>query len=287
VRRFTALVGIGLTLAPLLAAQSSFVALSKSLLDWKKEIEQKGGGKLIPVRVYTDPLRNELRLPEDTEQRAILRRYFLEESFRGLLAGAHSLSVNYRGSEGKLHFVLLNMARAEQWGGQEEAVLADEFGHAWLDALGYAAPDYRPGPGACVGVQAGNVVQHLLIRGELDGRGIPSREYWVRTLEPALARLESGTAVPLKAIPPCERLAQLALWLEVRLCGSPELWQNFSRFQQMMSKHFPEIQPYAEQIETRLRELKRSGPGPLPAREAYQSALDYTLAKFTELYARR
>ena len=55
----------------------------------------------------------------------------------------------------------------------------------------------------------------------------------------------------------------------------------------MMSKHFPEIQPYAEQIETRLRELKGSGPGPLPAREAYQSALDYTLAKFTELYARR
>jgi hypothetical protein len=285
--RFTALVPIGLALAPLLPAQSGYVALSKSLLEWKKEIEAKGGGKLIAVRVYTDPLRNEISLPADTEQRAILRRYFLDESFRGLLAGAHSLSVNYGGSEGKYHFVLLNMALAEQWSGQEEAVLADEFGHAWLSAQGYGAPDYRPGAEACVGVQAGNVVQHVLIREELERRGIRWREHWLRTLEPALEKLESGTAVPLAALPPCERLAQLALWVEVRMSLSAELWQNFSRFQQVMSKRYPETRVWSEQIESRLGEMKPAGPGQLPSREAYQSALGYALGKFTELYSSR
>lgn len=274
-------------LAQGLGAQSGYVALSKPLLEWKKEIEAKGGGKLIAVRVYTDPLRNEISLPADTEQRAILRRYFLDESFRGLLAGAHSLSVNYGGSEGKYHFVLLNMALAEQWSGQEEAVLADEFGHAWLSAQGYGAPEYRPGAEACVGVQAGNVVQHVLIREELERRGIRYREHWLRTLEPALEKLESGTAVPLAATPPCERLAQLALWVEVRMSLSAELWQNFSRFQQMMSKRYPETRASSEQIESRLGEMKPAGPGQLPSREAYQSALDYTLGKFTELYSSR
>lgn len=271
----------------LLLAQSGYVGLSKSLLEWKQEIEQKGGGKLIAVRVYTDPLRNELQLPADTEQRGVLRRYMLEESFRGLLAKAHSLSLSYDGSEGKFHFILLNMALADGWSGQEEAVLADEFGHAWLAALGYAAPDFRAGPGACVGVQAGNVVQHLLIRGELDRRGIPYREYWIRTLEPVLARLESGGVAPLKDIRPCDRVAQLALWLDVRLSGSPELWGNFSRFQQRMSQRYAELAPYAEQIETRLGEMKRSGPSGLPTREAYQSALEQVLGKFTELYGSR
>lgn len=285
--RRSAGVSIWLALAAQVLAQSGYVALSKSLLGWKKEIEQKGGGKLMAVRVYTDPLRNELQLPGDTEQRTILRRYLLDESFRALLAGARSLSVSYNGSEGKFHFVLLNMALADGWSGQEEALLADEFGHAWLAALGYAAPDFRSGPAACVGVQAGNVVQHPLIRAELDRQGIPYRQYWVRTLEPALARPESGSVVPLSKIPPCDRLAQLALWLEVRLSLSPELWENFSRFQQMMAKRFAEMQPYAEQIETRLTEMKRSAPSGLPPREAYQSALVQVVGKFTELYNRR
>lgn len=47
------------------------------------------------------------------------------------------------------------------------------------------------------------------------------------------------------------------------------------------------MQPYSEQIETRLGEMKRSGASPLPARDACQSALERVVGKFTELYNRR
>jgi hypothetical protein len=273
------------SLIPLSApAQSSFVALSDSLAQWKKEIEQKSEGKLIPVRVYTDPLRNELVLPEDTPERAVLRRYFLDESFRALFVDAHSLSLNYSGTEGKFHFVLLNMARVDEWGGFEDAVLADEFGHAWLAALDYGTPVFMPGDRSCLHVHASDALQHLLIRHELTRRNIPHLDFWRHSLDLSLRKMKSEAAQPPQSKPPCQRLAQLALLLDVRLSLSPQLWKNFDRFQQLIAKLSPEIMPAAQDLEKRLRQLQPAASSPLPDRKAYQDTLDYLLDKFTELY---
>lgn len=273
------------SLSPLYApAQSSFVTLGGPLAQWKKEIEQKSQGKLVAVRVYTDPLRNELVLPEDTPERAVLRRYFLEESFRALFVDAHSLSVNYSGTEGKFHCVLLNMARADQWGGFEEAVLADEFGHAWLAALGYGTPVFMPGDRSCLHVHASDALQHLLIRRELTRRNISHLDFWRHSLDFSLQKMESGATQSPQPKPPCQRLAQLALLLDVRLSLSPQLWKNFERFQQLLSKLSPEILPAAEDLEKRLRQLQPTPSSPLPDHKAYLDTLDYLLDKFAELY---
>ncbi|HXG33044.1 MAG TPA: hypothetical protein VNJ11_06750 [Bryobacteraceae bacterium] len=225
---------------------SASVRLSPQLARWKAEIETQGQTKVVLARVYTDAERNELVLPPDTEARPVLSRFFLQESFREQFVRTHAMSVTYSGAEGRFSFVVLNMALASEWEQAEEAVIAHEFGHAWLAALGYGAPPYEAGERSCLAVHAGDIVQHVLIREEMDRRGIAWRSYWVRNLNAALERLESQAAgAPLA---PCQMAAIAALWADTRLGFSERQWGELPRFLSALEEKFPAARLWAERL---------------------------------------
>jgi len=173
--------------------------------------------------------------------------------------------------------VLLNMARSEEWRGAEEALLAHEFGHIWLHLLRYPTPAYEPGPEACVNTLASDVLQHILLRREYERRGIAFASYWLRNLDTALAALERTDAEPRHGAPFCQKLAQLVLWMDVRLGLSSEQWASHSRFLRAMERNFPELKPYADRLEELLRGTD------VADRDAHLQALQQTLKIMYEL----
>ncbi len=237
--------------AVLAASVISFAAedLARPLAAWRSEIEERGG-QVVIVRVPFDRERNVITLPDDTPQRAVLRRYFMDQTFLAQFAGMHAVSVNYDGPEGRYHFILLNMARAAEWEGAEDALIGHELGHAWLAARGYLALDYRPGPESCLAVHAGDVVQHILIRREMERRGIAFRDYWVRVLDRAWPLFETP---PPADLPACRKLERLALWLDVRLGLSRQSWERFERFDAAFRKNYPALAGRGAAVEERLR----------------------------------
>jgi hypothetical protein len=263
--------------ASLLAAgQSARVSLGNSLQQWKLEIEKASGSKVIITRVYFDSSSNELALPDDAEERDVLRRYLLQPAFRSQLVLAHALTINHQGEDGKLHFILLNMGLAGQWAGAEQALLAHELGHVWLDEKGYRSPTYAAADRSCVAIHTGDIVQHILIRDEMHRRAISHREYWLRNLRTATESLEKGAA-PLNS---CQKLIQLTQWLDVRLGLSSQDWDGFDRFQELCRKNYPELAGYAESIETFLRERDVSQPA------EFAAALRFVGDKLEQLYDR-
>lgn len=239
-----------LLLAPGMAAAqtglSAAVVLSGPLAEWKQEIEETGKGKVILARVYTDRQRNLIFLPKDAEQRPILRRYFLNENFVGEFVATEAMNINYEGVEGKFHFILLNMARAADWGNHEDAVLAHELGHVWLYALHYPVPVYEGEPDSCVVILAGDAVQHILIRKEVRQRKIPFQDSWISKLETALDAMEDSEPQSSKAIPVCRLVTQLVLWLDVRLGLSPEAWDKYDLFLEAMERSYAELRPQVD-----------------------------------------
>lgn len=221
------------------------------LEEWRREIELRTGGRIAVVPVHTDPERNEMRLPEDLDAARIARRYLADDSFRRELTLAQALTINHRGPEGEIHLILLNMALADQWKGAEEGLLAHEVGHIWLDAMGLRAPAFQPGPRACIGIHAGDIPQHVLIRAEAERRGISTRPHLLGNLRMALAALESGKAT--RDPPPCARLALLSQILDARVGVTAEQWDERSRFLQLFESAYPEVASQAPAIEERLR----------------------------------
>lgn len=254
-----------LAIASVARAQSASVALSPGLAGWKAEIESAGKVKVVLARVYTDAIRNELILPADTEARDILSRFFLEETFREQFVRTHAMTVNYSAAEGRYSFIALNMALETQWAGSEEAVIAHELGHAWLAALGFPAPAYEPGERSCLAVHAGDIVQHVLIRTEMDRRHIAWRDYWIRNLKAALERLQSqASAGPLGL---CQITSVVALWADTRLAFAEADWEDLPRFLRALEQNFPAAKAPAEALVARLKSLN------LWNRQLYAAAL--------------
>ncbi len=242
---------------------SMAAALTPLIAEWKKEIEKHGGVVTI-VRIPTEAHRNEISLPEDTPFRPILRKYFLDPNFVTLFAGAHALNLNYDGPEGRIHFVLLNEALSDMWTSYEEAVVGHELGHIWLQVRGYEAALLRGRASDCTGIQATDIVQHMLIRSELELRGIEYRRYWLTNLERALAGLSTPRTQPAGA---CQQLAQIALWVDVALGLTSAEWPDRDPFLDAMLKRFPEIETAARSIEALLRD------SPMDAQPRYRAAL--------------
>lgn len=260
------------------AAQSASVQLSGRLEEWKREIEQHAGAEIIVARVYTDASSERMILSQDAERPEILAGFLAEETFRAQLSRAHALMASREEGSRAQYYVLLNMALADQWEGSEEAVIAHEFGHAWLDVLGYASPSYEPGPRSCVAVHAGDIVQHILIREEMERRGIPYIDYWLRNLKGALERLETRREEEADRAPPCQQLALVALRLDASLGLTTETWDDLPRFLAALDRNFPDLKRYAADLESRLRTADVRLP------EAHASAVAYTLARLQELY---
>ncbi len=223
-------------------AQSAHVKLPEALAGWAEETERLSGGKIALARIYTDPLRNALVLPEDAPYPELLSQYFSDPSFRAQFAAAHALSVNHSGPEGRIHFILLNMSLSEQWTGAEDEVLAHELGHAWLNARGYRAPSFEPGPRACIATITGDLAQHVLIRAEVARRGLGYRNYSNRQIDAEL---------PEPAAAPCRRLILLVHLVDARLGLERERW---AALEDRLRRTNPLVPACADQIEAYLRQ---------------------------------
>lgn len=236
--------------------------LGERLETWRREIEQRGE-PVVVVRVETDRETNRLRVP-DARLAGLLAREGLAEQFRRTQA----MTVNYRGADGRVHFIVVNLDRAAEFQDAEEALVAHELGHAWLDGLGFHSLPTLGEAEPCLAIHASDIVQHVLIRRELDRRGIPYREHWIRSLEPALEALRKSGPPPAKG-DPCDKLARLALWTDVRLGLTPEAWSRYGEFDRAFRRAFPELADAVEEMVTVL------GAVDLTARERFERALVY------------
>ena len=120
---------------------SSRVALTPRLAKWKSDIEATGKTTVVLARVYTDTARNELQLGDDAEFRPSLEKLLSHRAFTTLFIQTFAMNVNLNTGIRPISVVLLNMARSTDWKGEEDAVIAHEFGHIWLHVNGYPALD--------------------------------------------------------------------------------------------------------------------------------------------------
>lgn len=225
--------------------------LSPNLVQWSAEIEQLSGGRLILARTYADPRKDAVLVPAGIEGAGVLDRYMRDPRFRQQLGAANALSLNYDGPEGRLHFILLNMSHAGRWAGVEEGLIGHEFGHAWLHARGFHSPGYVSGPRACIASLSGDIVQHVLIRAEMDRRGIPYRDFWIRELE-----AES----PDRAEDPCRRLILLTHLVDALLGLDVAGWSGWDRYQAAIASSNPLVRSCAEAIAAYLKSADLSAP---------------------------
>ena len=232
---------------------SSRVALSPRLAKWKVEIETSGKTTVVLARVFTDAGRNELVLPDDAEFRPFLRTLLENESFVSQFVQTHAINVNSNTGLRPISVVLLNMARAADWEGQEDAVIAHEFGHIWLHTRGYQAPNAVRGL-SCEAVHSGDMVQHILIRDQLRIRHIDFLPFWIRTLESALLQLAKASGDDARhPADPCQRASRLALLVDVMLGLSDKEWSYRPALLMEFRNNFPELEQPALRIVTMLR----------------------------------
>ena len=239
---------------------SAAVVLGPKLVKWRDEIEATGNGKVILARVYTDKKRGLVHLPRDAGQRAILVRYFRNKNFLRQFLSNYATTINYRGKEGKFSFILLNMGRSSEWGVHENAVLAHEFGHVWLYVHNYASPVFEGNRDSCIGVFAGEAVQRVLVREEIERRGIPYREFWISQLDQVLKHLQQGDGPAFDQMPICTKMAQIVLWLDVRLGLSPKVWKNYDPFLKAMAHRYPLLKQFTGELYQRLRSADLHDP---------------------------
>jgi hypothetical protein len=251
-----------------LTAQAALAAppLPERLETWKREIEQRGE-QLVVARIETDPETNRLRIPPDTPRHALLARLLAVQGLAGQFVQTHAMTLNQQAMEGRVHFVLLNMARAAEFKDAEEPLLAHEFGHAWLDALGFRAPEVAGEAPPCLAIHTGDIVQHILIRSEIQRRGFVFRDYWIRNLDQALDALKKEGAPGDAGV--CDSLARIALWTDVRLALSADSWSRYGEFDQAFRRRFPLLAETVDELVTVLKAVD------VTALERFRRALAY------------
>ena len=220
------------------------VSLAPSLASWKEAIEKTGKMAVVLLRLPANGETRVLALPRDLKERDALANYTDQPGFVSQYRGAQAMTVNYLGPKGRMSFVLVNPEHAGT-GAAEEAVIAHEFGHIWLKAQRYPAPAYVGGDSACLSVHALDAVQHILIREEMERRGVAWKAPWHTALGAALAQMESEPGAAARA-GRCQTLGQAAMWIDVAL-GAGD-WPRQRDFLAAMRRRFPEMVPVAEEI---------------------------------------
>lgn len=204
--------------------------------------------------VETDRARNLLRIPAQFPGRSVLARYLMQESFVAPLIRAYAISSNYRGPEGRFHFVLLNMARSGEWSGMEPELLAHEYGHLWLDALDYASLSFEASALACAATHASDIVQHILIRQEARRRGFDVMRFWIRIQEKWLDEQAQAQAAEASALEPCERMQLFSHWMDAELGLSEAQWGRWREYRARVERYFEGEQEGIEQLKLWLKQ---------------------------------
>lgn len=227
----------------LLAGRLAGQALTPALDQWKKEIESSGVPVLL-ARVEHDAGSNTYSLPQGIEGRDLFARYLGQTDFLRQFEQMYGVMVHHK-ADRPAYLVMLNMGRAEEWREFEEAVLGHEFGHAWIKSKQFPAPVYQPGLAGCLAIHTGDITQHVLIRKELERRGIDQTKFWLRTLDRAAKAGE-------RQRPPeddrCIRVMQARELVDVRLGLEGVEWPGREAYESMVKRMFPEVEPTVAEI---------------------------------------
>lgn len=243
------------------------------MTEWQRSIQEVGKIAVVLLRLPANAQTTVLTLPPETPRRELLATYTDQVGFVSQYRGAQAMTVNYVGTEGRVSFVLINPLLAGT-GAAEEAVIAHEFGHIWLKAKRYPAPAYTGGEAACLSVHALDAVQHILIRDEMERRGVQWKEPWFAALEAALRQMETepGAATGVSR---CQTLGQAAMWVDVAL-GAGD-WPKRDSFLAALRRRFPAIVPAAEEITEHLRKVEVVEPG------GHRAALEFVFGRLKRL----
>ena len=219
-------------------------------------------GSVVLVRVESVRADNTMRIAPDFPGRTIIVRLLGQESFVRQLMLAHALSVNYQGPEGRFHFILLNEARGADWNGLESALLAHEYGHIWLAALGFRSPVFDD---SCLATAVGDIVQHVLIREETARRGFDYAAFWKRTHDLWLAEEEKGNEAPV--LDRCRSLLLMIEWTDAEIGFSDEEWPSRPAYLQTLRGRHPDLSVRIDALAAWMRDRN------LWDRSVYESAL--------------
>ena len=236
------------------------LALPPALEQWRADIESAGGAPVYVAEVEFSPDGEQMTLPDSTPARPLFAQYLRQEDFVRQFVLMRGVLIHHQGPDGQAHLVLLNGARRPEWGAHQDALIAHEFGHAWLRAKGYPAPVFQPGPLACLAIHTGDIVQHVLIRREMEARGIDHLPLWLASLEAANAGAsplpDSEGSAKVRAGDACLALRQTAEWADARLgfAGSrPEIVESYEL---QMRRLFPDLEPAVSAIAEAVRSRK-------------------------------
>lgn len=219
---------------------ASLIVLTAALLSWKTDIEAKSGARLLVAEVQHRADRNEFTLADDTPGRELFVEYLKQDQFMRQFSLMYAVMIHHKSPSGDAYLVLLNGAKRAEWEADQEALLAHEFGHAWLKAQGYPAPVLINNQWACVGIHTGDITEHVLIRAELDRRHIDHHTFWFRTMDQATVLMEKGPPPPESDR--CARVRQAAQLVDVRLGVKPGDWPGQARYESAVRKSMPEVE---------------------------------------------
>lgn len=225
--------------------------MTPKLLAWKSEIEATGHVPLLIAYVQYDRAANTLSLAEGTAHADLFSRYLQEPAFLAQFNDMYAVSVTHKAGT-PAYLIMVNGAREDEIHGNEEALLAHEFGHAWVKANGYPSPMVVPGTSGCLPINTADILQHELIRRELDRRGIDHRTFWIRSLDRILdAKFTppSGDSTRRR----CLEVRQIAELVDVRLGLTAEQWPALPRYEERVRRYFPGIEAATSRLTNYIR----------------------------------
>ncbi len=235
--------------------------------DWAAEIEGLTKSRIIVMRLSPG------ELPVGEPHRSMARQHFSDPVFLQMFKASQALSLNPNGPAGTFQYIFVNTQLAPQDQESLNALLGHELGHLWIRARGYPTPRYATGEAGCLSVVTGDALQHILMRGEMDRRGIVWRSGLVNQLEPALVKLREPLADEPAKTPRCQMLAQISLWLDVDLGLQEQDWKYRQDFLSLMEARFPAV---AEQGRILAKEL---GAANLADKDVHRKQLQLVFAR--------
>lgn len=242
----------------------------EAIESWRADLQREFGVR-IPV------LWIGARVEGDQEGFDLAARQMASESFRAQFRLMQAATITETLETGSRYLIAVNEAWRPFWQGHEAALLGHEFGHVWLRLRRLPAPAYSGSESSCIAIHTGDVVQHILIRAEMDRRGIDHRALLMKSMDESAAAMAEG-ARPGDS---CAWVRQAALWVDARLGLKSADWPGRDNYERLGKKLFPESEAAASRI-IRLVEGKD-----LDDRFVHRQALIDVFGELKELAARQ
>jgi hypothetical protein len=216
---------------PLFAVLAAAPAIPAAIGEWRADLEREHGAR-VPVVWAGAGLRG------DEAGFSLVSRQLGLEGFRAQFNLMHAAMISEQSQSGARFVIVVNEAWRPAWEGYEAALLGHELGHVWLRLRRLPAPAFQGGPLGCLAVHTGDIVQHILIRAEMDRRGIAHRDLLARSLDASTAALQAGS----QARDDCAWVRQAALWTDARLALEGRPWPGREAYEAAARTRFPEVE---------------------------------------------